>query len=59
VLNSILLKFDMKKKLIDQCYASTSVITGHVNGLQAKVKEIVPNASGVLRNFQWGDLKIY
>jgi len=43
-LNSVLLEFDMGKKLIGQCYDSASVMAGHVNGLQVKVKEVAPNA---------------
>ncbi|XP_050064957.1 zinc finger MYM-type protein 1-like [Aphis gossypii] len=43
-LNSVLLELDMEKKLIGQCYDGASVMAGHVNGLQAKVKEVAPNA---------------
>ncbi|XP_022169025.1 zinc finger MYM-type protein 1-like [Myzus persicae] len=43
-LNSVLLEFGMEKKLIGQCYDGVSVMAGHVNGLQVKVKEVSHNA---------------
>lgn len=44
LLNYTLLEFDIKNKLVGQCYDGASVMAGHINGLQAKVIEIAPNA---------------
>lgn len=44
LLNSVLLDFDIKNKLVGQCYDGASIMAGHINSLQAKIKEIAPNA---------------
>lgn len=41
---SCLEKYDCRSKLVGQCYDGASVMAGHLNGLQAKVKEIAPQA---------------
>lgn len=37
-------KFDLKNKLVAQTYDGASVMAGHLNGLQAKIKTVAPNA---------------
>lgn len=37
-------KFNFKSKLIGQCFDGASVMSGHLNGLQAKIKEAAPQA---------------
>lgn len=37
-------KFDYKSKLIGQCFDGATVMSGHLNGLQSKIKEIAPQA---------------
>ncbi|KAJ8910402.1 hypothetical protein NQ315_011366 [Exocentrus adspersus] len=37
-------KYDCRSKLVGQCYDGASVMAGHLNGLQAKIKEIAPQA---------------
>lgn len=37
-------KFDMEKKLIAQTYDGAAVMAGHLNGLQAKIKSVAPQA---------------
>jgi len=44
LITSLLLEFNIEEKLVGQCYDGTSVMAGHLNGLQAKIKEIAPNA---------------
>lgn len=44
LVNNVLLEFDIKNKLIGQCYDGASVMVGHINGLQAKIKEVAPYA---------------
>lgn len=44
LLDSILTKFNYKYKLVAQCYDGASVMSGHLNGLQAKIKETAPQA---------------
>jgi len=44
LMNSVLHKFDFKTKLIGQCYDGASVMAGHLNGVQAKIKEVAPMA---------------
>jgi hypothetical protein len=41
---SALHKFDMESKLVGQCYDEACVMSGHSTGLQARVKELTPNA---------------
>jgi hypothetical protein len=43
LMNSVLQKLDFKTKLIGQYYDGASVKTGHLNGVQAKIKEVAPN----------------
>jgi hypothetical protein len=42
LMNSVLQKFDFKTKLIGQCYDGVSVMADHLNGVQAKIKEVAP-----------------
>lgn len=44
LITSLLLEFNIEEKLVGQCYDGASVIAGHLNGLQARIKEIAPNA---------------
>jgi len=44
LITSLLLEFNIEKKLVDQCYDGASVMAGNLNGLQARIKEIAPNA---------------
>lgn len=44
LIKSVLEEFDFTDKLIAQCYDGASVMSGHLNGLQAKVKEVAPQA---------------
>ncbi|XP_050307697.1 uncharacterized protein LOC126744367 [Anthonomus grandis grandis] len=44
VLDNIFDKFDYTNKLVGQCYDGASVMAGHLNGLQHKVKEKAPKA---------------
>lgn len=37
-------KFDLERKLIAQTYDGAAVMAGHLNGLQAKIKSIAPQA---------------
>jgi hypothetical protein len=41
---SVLHEFDMESKLVGQCYDGTCVMSGHLTGLKARVKELAPNA---------------
>lgn len=44
LLDSSLLPYDYKRKLIGQCYDGAAVMAGHLNGLQKKIKEFAPQA---------------
>ena len=44
LVNSVLYEFDIKNKLVRQCYDGACVMSGHLTGLQARVKEVAPNA---------------
>jgi len=44
LVNSVLHEFDIKNKLVGQCYDGACVMSGHLTGLQARVKEVAPNA---------------
>ncbi|KAL4141564.1 hypothetical protein QTP88_004185 [Uroleucon formosanum] len=44
LVNSVLHEFDIENKLVGQCYDGACVMSGHLTGLQARVKEVVPNA---------------
>lgn len=44
LLNSKLTEFNYSNKLVAQCYDGASVMSGHLNGVQSKVKEIAPQA---------------
>ena len=44
LLDNILDKFDYKKKIVGQCYDGASVMAGHLNGLQKKIKDKAPQA---------------
>jgi len=44
LITSLLLEFNIEKKLVGQCYDGASVMAGNLNGLQARIKEIAPNA---------------
>ncbi|KAL4112692.1 hypothetical protein QTP88_016434 [Uroleucon formosanum] len=44
LVNSVLHEFDIENKLVRQCYDGACVMSGHLTGLQARVKEIAPNA---------------
>jgi hypothetical protein len=40
LITSLLLEFNIEEKLVGQCYNGASVMAGHLNGLQARIKEI-------------------
>nr|CAI5829018.1 unnamed protein product [Callosobruchus analis] len=44
LVSSCLEVFDYKTKLVGQCFDGASVMAGHLNGLQAKIKEQAPQA---------------
>lgn len=44
LLDNILGQFDYEHKLIGQCYDGASVMSGHLNGLQKKIKDKAPQA---------------
>lgn len=44
LLDNILNQFDYEHKLIGQCYDGASVMSGHLNGLQKRIKEKAPQA---------------
>ncbi|KAL4091880.1 hypothetical protein QTP88_026492 [Uroleucon formosanum] len=44
LVNSVLYEFDIENKLVGQCYDGACVMSGHLTGLQARVKEVAPNA---------------
>ncbi|XP_025420925.1 zinc finger MYM-type protein 1-like [Sipha flava] len=44
LVNSVLHEFDIENKLVGQCYDGACVMPGHLTGLQARVKEVAPNA---------------
>ncbi|KAE9523127.1 hypothetical protein AGLY_016468, partial [Aphis glycines] len=44
LISSVLNEFDIEKKLVGQCYDGASVMAGHLTGLQARVKDVAPNA---------------
>jgi len=44
LISSVLNEFDIEKKLVGQCYDGASVMAGHLTGLQARVKNVAPNA---------------
>lgn len=44
LISSILYEFDIEQKLVGQCYDGASVMAGNLTGLQARVKNIAPNA---------------
>ncbi|KAL4141956.1 hypothetical protein QTP88_004495 [Uroleucon formosanum] len=44
LVNSVLHKFDTENKLVGLCYDGACVMSGHLTGLQARVKEVAPNA---------------
>jgi len=44
LINSVLHKYDLKNKLISQCYDGACIIPEHLTDLQAKIKESAPNA---------------
>lgn len=44
VIDEILHKFNYEQKLIGQCYDGASVMSGHLNGLQKKIKDKAPQA---------------
>ncbi|KAL4091278.1 hypothetical protein QTP88_025991 [Uroleucon formosanum] len=44
LVNSVLHEFDIENKLVGQCYDEACVMSGHLTGLQARVKEVAPNA---------------
>lgn len=37
-------RYNYKSKLIAQCYDGASVMSGHLNGLQVRIKEVAPQA---------------
>ena len=37
-------KYDFKNKLVAQTYDGAAVMSGQLNGLQAKIKEVAPQA---------------
>ncbi|KAL4143908.1 hypothetical protein QTP88_006162 [Uroleucon formosanum] len=41
---SVLHEFDIENKLVGQCYDGACVMSEHLTGLQARVKEVAPNA---------------
>lgn len=44
LVTALLEKYDIKDKLVAQTYDGASVMSGHLNGLQMKVKNVCPNA---------------
>jgi len=42
---SVLHEFEIQNKLVGQCYNGAYIMSGHLTGLQARVKELAPNAS--------------
>ena len=44
LLDNILGQFDYEHKLVGQCYDGASVMSGHLNGLQKKIKDKAPQA---------------
>ncbi|KAJ4430334.1 hypothetical protein ANN_22550 [Periplaneta americana] len=44
LVDSVLEQYDYKSKLVGQCYDGASVMAGHLNGLQNKVKDVAPQA---------------
>lgn len=44
LLDKILQEFDYEHKLVGQCYDGASVMSGHLNGLQKKIKDKAPQA---------------
>ncbi|KAL4141558.1 hypothetical protein QTP88_004182 [Uroleucon formosanum] len=44
LVNSVLHEFDIENKLVGQCYDGACVMSGHLTSLQARVKEVAPNA---------------
>ncbi|KAL4120168.1 hypothetical protein QTP88_012898 [Uroleucon formosanum] len=44
LVNSVLHEFDIENKLVGQCYDGACVMSGHLTGLQARVKKVAPNA---------------
>lgn len=44
LITSLLQEFSIEKKLVGQCYDGASVMAGNLTGLQARIKEIAPNA---------------
>ncbi|KAL4098838.1 hypothetical protein QTP88_023358 [Uroleucon formosanum] len=44
LVNSVLHEFDTENKLVGQCYDGACVMSGHLTGLQVRVKEVAPNA---------------
>ncbi|KAE9522975.1 hypothetical protein AGLY_016606 [Aphis glycines] len=44
LVNSVFYEFDIENKLVGQCYDGACVMSGHLTGLQARVKEVAPNA---------------
>jgi len=44
LITSLFLELSIEKKLVGQCYDGASVMAWHLNGLQARIKEIAPNA---------------
>lgn len=44
VITACLEKFEYKTKLVAQCFDGASVMSGHLNGLQSKIKEVAPQA---------------
>lgn len=44
LVDTVLGPFEYKTKLVGQCYDGASVMSGHLNGLQKKVKDVAPRA---------------
>ena len=44
LVHSVLHEFDIDNKLVGQCYDGACIMFGHLIGLQARVKELAPNA---------------
>lgn len=44
LLTNVLEPLDFKNKLVAQCYDGASVMSGELNGLQSKIKSVVPSA---------------
>lgn len=44
LITSLLQEFNIENKLVGQCYDGASVMAGNLNGLQARIKELAPNA---------------